>query len=178
VKKHRTYIIVLIVGISIIIGWRYLYKRNDQRSENIIVKRDKSGPKFKEEGKLRFINQHNRDTLASIVIEVAETPEEIEKGLMYRNMLEANQGMLFLFNIEGQQSFWMKNTAIPLDIIFIDNNYQIVHIAKHTIPYSKDPILSMKPARYVLEVNAGFSDKHAIEESHIVHFIIDNSLSL
>jgi uncharacterized membrane protein (UPF0127 family) len=168
----------LIIGISIIFGWRILYSRKDKNSEKITFRREKSGPSFKSEGKLHFIKRQNKDTLFSILIEIADTPDKIRKGLMYRKALGIDQGMLFILGEERQQSFWMKNTPIPLDIIFLDNNHQIVRIAKHTIPFSKDPILSMKPARYVLEVNAGFCDTHSIEESDQVHFIIDNSLSL
>jgi uncharacterized membrane protein (UPF0127 family) len=137
-----------------------------------------SGIVFNKEGELYFLEKQTNDTLSSIYIEIAETPEEISKGMMYRNNLEANHGMIFLFDYEDQQSFWMKNTRISLDIIFINNNYQIVHIARHAIPYSKDPIPSMKPAKYVLEINAGYCDKHNINVFDYVHFIPDNSLSL
>jgi len=177
-KKYWIYLFIPFIGILVIIGWRIFFDDKIQNTDKVIIEREKSGPSFKNEGKLFFVDNHKNDTLSSISIEIADTPEEIGKGLMYRNRMEADQGMLFLFDAEKQQSFWMKNTKISLDIVFIDNNYQIVHIAKHTIPYSKDPILSMKPARYVLEVNGGFCDEHSIDENHYVHFIINNLLSL
>jgi uncharacterized membrane protein (UPF0127 family) len=140
--------------------------------------RERSGPKFKNEGTLYFIRPQNSDTVKYIMVEVADTPEEINRGLMYRNKMENNEGMLFIFNVEGQQTFWMKNTMIPLDIIFINEQHRIVHIAKHTIPYSRDPIPSMQPARYVLEVNAGFCDEQKIDVQYEIGFIHNNSSRL
>jgi len=177
-KKYLIYLILLLIVASGIISWRIFFSDKRQDTDKVILGRERTGPGFKNEGKLFFLDYQSQDTLSSIVIEIADTPDETSKGMMYRSQLEADQGMLFLFELEEQQSFWMKNTKISLDIIFINNNYQIVHIAKHTIPYSKDPIPSMKPARYVLEVNAGYCDKHSIDELDYVQFIPNNSLSL
>lgn len=70
--------------------------------------------------------------------------------------------MLFVFGDSAPRSFWMKNTALPLDIIFIDDNGTVVNVAATTTPYSETPIPSAGPARYVLEVNAGFAAAHGI----------------
>jgi len=177
-KKYLIYLYVLLFVIFGIISWLFFFQDKIQNENQDNIKRERSGPSFKMEGELYFLENPSKDTLITIIIEVADTYEEIGRGMMYRNRLENNQGMLFIFEVEEEQSFWMKNTRIPLDIIFINGKFQIVHIAKHTIPYSKDPIPSMHPAKYVLEVNAGFCDNNSIAGDDYVRFIIDNSLSL
>ena len=88
-------------------------------------------------------------------VEVAKTNEEQAEGLMYRLELKKNGGMLFLFDNEKKASFWMKNTLIPLDIIFINKNGSINKIYKNTIPKSKKRIISKGEVLAVLEINAG-----------------------
>ena len=88
-------------------------------------------------------------------VEVAKTNEEQAEGLMYRLELKQNGGMLFLFNNEKKASFWMKNTLIPLDIIFINKNGSINKIYKNTIPKSLKRIISKGEVLAVLEINAG-----------------------
>lgn len=95
-------------------------------------------------------------------VEVAATPTKRNLGLMYRRDLPVSQGMLFLFPREEQQSFWMKNTPLPLDIIFISAARTIVSIAANTLPFSETPLPSGGPAQFVLEVNAGFCQRHGI----------------
>ncbi len=89
---------------------------------------------------------------------------------MYRNELPAFSGMLFIFPQEGPRSFWMKNTPLPLDIIYINADFTIVHIAENTTPYSTAPIPSKHPAKYVLEVNGGFCQHHGIVARDRVEF--------
>ena len=97
-------------------------------------------------------------------VEIAKTEEEIERGLMYRKELCNTCGMLFDFPFSANQSFWMKNTFIPLDIIFIDANYTVINIAENTTPFSLDNINSESPAKYVLEVNAYWSKKNNLNK--------------
>jgi len=177
-KKFGIYLVILLLGVVFVVLWRINSNNEKTDSEEIKTEREKQGPEFKNEGELFILNPQRSDTVFSLFIEIADSPEKISQGVMFRNNIESNQGMLFIFNVESEQSFWMKNTKIPLDIIFINRNYKIVHIAKHTIPYSKDPIPSMKPAKYVLEVKAGLSDEYQIKEDFDVQFIINNSLSL
>ncbi|MEM4263449.1 MAG: DUF192 domain-containing protein [Candidatus Woesearchaeota archaeon] len=97
-----------------------------------------------------------------VTVELAITPEEKAKGLMYREYLAEDRGMLFVFEEEKAPSFWMKNTLIPLDMIFINSENKIVDILLAE-PCKKDPCRSYTPkadAKYVLEVNAGFSERH------------------
>ena len=95
-------------------------------------------------------------------VEVAKTNEEQAEGLMYRLELKKNGGMLFLFNNEKKASFWMKNTLIPLDIIFINKNGSINKIYKNTIPKSRKRIISKGEVLAVLEINAGEANRNNI----------------
>lgn len=81
---------------------------------------------------------------------------------MYRRELPELRGMLFLFPREAPLSFWMKNTPLPLDIIFINAAHTIVGIAQNTTPFSRKPLPSGSPAQFVLEVNSGFCQQHGV----------------
>ena len=103
--------------------------------------------------------------LIKINAEIADDSNEMEKGLMFREKLNENDGMLFVFDDESYQAFWMKNTLIPLDMIFIDKNFEIIDI-KNAHPCKVEPCdlyKSAKPAKYVLEVNGGFAAKNNIK---------------
>ena len=118
-------------------------------------------PKFQLQGKLWFVNQ-DKDTLSGIDIELADTEQKREKGLMFRKSMKENRGMLFIFDKEERQTFWMKNTDIPLDIIFVNAEKMIVHIAPDCKPYSLEQIPSFEYAMYTVEVNAGYCTRHKI----------------
>ncbi len=98
----------------------------------------------------------------TITVEIADSPEEREQGLMFRESLCSTCGMLFIFPEENIQTFWMKNTKIPLDMIFISKDFRIVDITQAE-PCTKDPCVrytSQDQALYVLEVPQGFSTAH------------------
>jgi uncharacterized membrane protein (UPF0127 family) len=95
-------------------------------------------------------------------VEMASTPEEQAKGLMFRRNMPEGQGMLFDFHREQPTSFWMKNTYIPLDMIFIRGDGRILRIAENTVPLSEALVTSGGPVRAVLEVNAGTARKLGI----------------
>ena len=88
-------------------------------------------------------------------VEVAQTPEQQAQGLMFRQSLAANQGMIFPRNPPGDASFWMKNTLIPLDLVFIRPDGSIARIAENAVPMSLDPIPSLEPVGAVLEIAGG-----------------------
>jgi len=93
-------------------------------------------------------------------VELAITQEEQMRGLMFRKSLDKNKGMLFVFPEEDAYPFWMKDTLIPLDIIWINKNKEIVFISENTPPCKENncPIISTdQKAKYVLEINAGIS---------------------
>jgi uncharacterized protein len=100
-----------------------------------------------------------------IRVELAENPLTWTRGLMFRNSLPADSGMLFVFPGEAIQSFWMKNTKIPLDMIFISGDDKIVDIKNNFLPCTADPCpsyQSVAPAKYVLEINGGISQSRGI----------------
>ncbi|MBI4163156.1 MAG: DUF192 domain-containing protein [Candidatus Aenigmarchaeota archaeon] len=101
-----------------------------------------------------------------VFVETADSPAEWEKGLMNRASLGENNGMLFVFPDEQQRSFWMKNTLIPLDIIFISSDLTIVDIKRNFQPcrsFFCETYKSKQQAKYVLEVNADFAGIHNIK---------------
>ena len=107
----------------------------------------------------------------SFDVEVADTPIKRTIGLMNRTELPQKSGMLFIFDQEGIQGFWMKSTLIPLDMIFISADKKIVHIQKSAQPCKVldcETYSSEKPAKYVVEINGGLSDKLGIDEGQKV----------
>ncbi len=91
-------------------------------------------------------------------VEIAKTALERDKGLMYREKLDRDKGMLFIFNKEGIYPFWMKNTLIPLDIVWIDANNKVVFVGENVQPCKTLICSSVVPnskAKYVLEINSG-----------------------
>jgi uncharacterized membrane protein (UPF0127 family) len=104
----------------------------------------------------------------TFAVEIADEPRERALGLMYRRSLPADRGMLFDFGADGPQSFWMRNTYVPLDMLFIRGDGTIDSIAERTTPLSERSIRSQGPVRYVLEINAGLSDALGIEPGDTV----------
>ena len=95
-------------------------------------------------------------------VELARTPEEQERGLMFRRALPQDQGMLFLYTAPQQLTFWMKNTYLPLDLLFIDTGGRIVFIKERATPLSEAHITAPVPAVAVLEINAGLVRQYGI----------------
>ncbi|MFH0941149.1 MAG: DUF192 domain-containing protein [Candidatus Omnitrophota bacterium] len=98
-------------------------------------------------------------------VELAATPDELSEGLMFRKYLSSARGMLFIFSKDDFWPFWMKNTLIPLDVIWLDKDKKIVDMVVNAQPAVTDNPYSFKPvspARYVLEANAGFVEKNKI----------------
>lgn len=99
----------------------------------------------------------------NIKAEVAQTERQREVGLMFRNAMGPNEGMIFVFERAGQQCFWMKNTLIPLSVAFLDDSGGIVNIDEMKAE-TEDAHCSAKPVRYVLEMNKGWFSKRGIKE--------------
>lgn len=112
---------------------------------------------------------------ATVIAEIADNPVTQARGLMFREKLEEKEGILFVFGSDAPRSFWMMNTLIPLDLLFISKNLTIVDIKENFEPCKEQdepgsttdifscPRYVSKPAAYVLEVNAGFVKKHGIK---------------
>jgi uncharacterized membrane protein (UPF0127 family) len=103
-------------------------------------------------------------------VELALSPDQQEQGLMQRPSLAARGGMLFPFARERRISIWMRDTMIPLDIVFIRKDGIIIHIAKNAVPYSLKKISSGKPVLAVLELKGGISDSLSIAVGNKVHY--------
>lgn len=104
-------------------------------------------------------------------VERAVTPEEQSRGLMFRKRLDQKKGMLFVFDREEIRSFWMRNTFIPLDMIFIDSSLTVVSVHRGAKPLDETVIESRFPARYVLEVNAGRAEECLINPGSKSRFV-------
>ena len=114
---------------------------------------------FKKQGELTFYLSKVEKV---IEIEVADTPIKREIGLMFRSTMKSNQGMLFLMETEETQSFWMQNTYLSLDILYVNRHKEVIDIYPNTTPFSTVSLPSAIPALYVVEVNAGFCEKYKI----------------
>ncbi len=102
--------------------------------------------------------------------EIASTTEQHSQGLMYRTSMSEDEGMLFVFDTERVLSFWMKNTYIPLDMIFIDSEHVIIDINHNAQPEDTVPFTSSAAALYVLEVNGGFCETENVNVGDSVEF--------
>jgi hypothetical protein len=103
-------------------------------------------------------------------VEVATTPRQQQMGLMFRQSMPDGEGMLFVFAAEKKNSFWMHNTLIPLDMFFIDADFNVVGVVEDAEPLTDDPREVDGLSQYVLEVNAGFAEKHGFGAGTKVRF--------
>jgi len=162
-KAKKRHFIPTIIGIFLLI-FPHIYgcKTEDDRLIHTSSLTPFNEPQFTKEGELTFFSKNNKEII-TIDIEIADTPEEKKRGLMYRHLMAATEGMVFVNNKSQYHFFWMKNTYIPLDMIFVDEKMQIVKIEKNTIPLSEKLIAVPKDIQYTIEVNAGFCDQHSIK---------------
>jgi uncharacterized membrane protein (UPF0127 family) len=105
---------------------------------------------------------HTAGGVVSVALEVAATPEAMHRGLMYRTSLADGTGMLFVFPDDADHSFWMKNTLIPLDMLFLAADGRVVGIHADAKPLSTLPITVGASSRYVIEVPGGWAARHGV----------------
>jgi uncharacterized protein len=122
-------------------------------------------PPFKKEGELSFLKNQQK-----LTIEIADNEAETTQGLMYRRSMPDSCGMIFVMPDYEPQKFWMKNTYIPLDIVFLDETKKIVTIQANTTPFSEAGVESYDKAKFVLEVNAGYCKRKGIEKGDLVEW--------
>ena len=130
--------VIVIIGLGLVAAYNMIGDSNQQMQESMICFGDDC-----------------------FTVELASTPDEQSGGLMFREQMDEDRGMLFVFENEGVYPFWMKNTLIPLDIIWIDSNSKVVFISKDVQPCKSVSCPTINPqasAMYVLEINAGLSD--------------------
>jgi len=157
-NKTGLYVTLSLIIVAILIALVWFRQAKDDQNE-----KDKlTVPKKINQGEVTFVSGEGQRK-ASILVEIADDDYTRAYGLMFRQNLPENQGMLFIFEEDDYQSFWMKNTPIPLDMIFANSQNEIVHIEKYAEPYSLRSYPSRKPAMYVIEVVAGFTDRYEIE---------------
>jgi uncharacterized membrane protein (UPF0127 family) len=108
--------------------------------------------------------RNESDTVSTVAVAVADDNRSRSEGLMNVSELPTNSGMLFIFSNDQTRSFWMANTPLPLDIIFVNSEMNIVRIHRNTQPFSQESIQSEAPAQFVVEVNAGYTFEHDIRE--------------
>ena len=142
------------------------YSCKEKRETRVLIKK----VTFTKEGTLSLKKTSNDSIIARLDIEIADDDYQTETGLMYRKSMEANQGMLFIFEEERPRSFYMKNTEFALDIIYINSLKKVVSVQKNAKPYDQSSLPSEGPIIYVLEVNAGLSDQWNLEKGDLVEW--------
>jgi uncharacterized protein len=157
-------VIVLLFGGLISTGILNFSKNSDEPiSENSTDNSSVSEPQFKKEGELTFLKNQEK-----LTIEIADNDAETTQGLMYRRSMPDSCGMVFIMPNYEPQKFWMKNTYIPLDIIFLDESKKIVTIQANTTPFSEAGVESYDKAKFVLEVNAGYCKLKGIKKGDLL----------
>jgi len=116
---------------------------------------------FRHDGNLDIVSP-NGTIKASFKIEIVEKEDEVMRGLKYREKMDADQGMLFIFPVLDYYEFWMQDTYLPLDMIFCSVDETIFQIHANAVPFSEERITPEKPNSFVLELNAGIAKQHNI----------------
>lgn len=116
------------------------------------------------------VRAEGRPPLA-IPVEVARTEDEQNRGLMHHHKLAANAGMIFVFRRVEQHTFWMRNTFLPLDMIFIKPDRRVLGVVENATPMTDDPRQVEGESQYVLEVNAGFASRNGIRTNTVMEFV-------
>ena len=130
---------------------------------------------FKKEGKLTIFKSTSDTIISHFDIEIADNNYETQTGLMHRQTMQNDRAMLFIFPDMRMRSFYMKNTYIPLDIIYLDKERIIVSIQENAKPLDETSLPSLFPAQYVLEINGGLSDKLSLKVGDKIEFTKDTS---
>ena len=157
-KESTIFILIVVLFVSVFVIFYYFYGSAPD-------------PEKTDDEKVCFLDKNKEDLC--VYVELAETPEEQARGLMYRESLAEDRGMLFIYETEMVRGFWMKNMNIHLDMIWIDEDKEVVYIHRDVPPCSTDPCPTYRPDKesmYVLEVNSGFSEKNDIEVGDSVLF--------
>lgn len=158
----------IVVGIVVLAFAAYFVfsglMKNNKPEGNRKVIEGYTAFEFTKHGELTFTSDLG-EYKSKVDIEIADDDEERATGMMYRNKMEEDQAMFFIFPADNYQSFWMRNTLIPLDIIYVNSKLEIVSIHKNTTPFSEQSYPSTDPAQYVVETIGGYCDLHGVVES-------------
>ncbi|GAB3177362.1 DUF192 domain-containing protein [Telluribacter humicola] len=175
-RNRQSLFALILLGIFVLAGIGYVVVPflNDRKSgaetsaSSGTADTGSSTPVFTKEGEVVFMS--GGAAIKKIDVEIADNEADRAKGLMYRSYMPDSVGMLFIFEQSEPQSFWMKNTILPLDILYVNENKEIVYIHKNTTPYSEQGLPSYDNAQYVVEVNGGFTDRYGIKVGDSITF--------
>lgn len=159
-KAKKVFIVIIPVVLLVFIYFFYIKKSTNE-------------PEWVKEGEVTFLSKDSCQQLGRIDVEVAMNPTERSQGLMYRTQMDEDKGMLFIFERDEMQSFWMKNTIIPLDVLFINSKGVINTIHHNTVPYSERSLPSKGKSQFVVEVNGGYCSKHGVKEGDLIEYKLD-----
>ena len=166
-KNYKPIIQKTIIGlVLIIIAGFFVYNNLIKKTEPAMEYYT-----FTKEGEL-VLSDSLGNAKVKIDIEIANTDYDQQLGLMKRVSMGEKQGMLFILSSDEMRSFWMRNTLISLDMIFMGSNKKIVTIHKNTKILSNQSYPSTSPAQYVLEVNAGFTDKYKVNVGDVISWSV------
>lgn len=154
--KQKTYQIFTLILIAVISINLSSCKKGNKTVKPVEVT-------FKKEGELTLYKAQTDSIVKKLDIEIADTDYDIQTGLMYRTSMQDDTGMLFVFPTMRQRYFYMKNVKFPIDIIYLDNNLNIVSFQENAKPFDETSLPSQVPAQYVLEINAGLAEKWLLE---------------
>jgi len=159
-SKNKSIFLLFIVGVFLFANISSLAKKNQPLAD---FQESKFNTNFKNYNqKIVFTNNLNHN-IAEFSIAIADTPKKQQYGLMNLDFLPENLGMIFIKEQPQNIAMWMKNTLIPLDMIFLDENFIVNHIVENTTPQSLAIISSPYNSQAVLEVNAGIAKKYNIK---------------
>lgn len=153
--------------IAVIITAGFLFSCGNKNSKD--TQKPNQGRQLKIATEVTFINSEGNE-ISTIRAAVADEQQERNQGLMDVNEMPPDAGMLFIFPKEEELSFYMANTPLPLDIMFVNKDSMIVRIHHNTTPFSSEQLLSEEPAKYVVETNAGYAVSHDIQEGMKIRF--------
>lgn len=152
------YIMIGLLSLSLIVGFK-IY--NSAISKNVEF----------DMGTLSVTKKNGE--VVNVKLKVADAINERSQGLMFVKEMPEDEGMLFIFEAEEMRKMWMENTYIPLDMLFVNAGKQIFNIKENATPLSREIIYSVGPAKYVVEVNAGFVKKHGITAGDKIEYEIE-----
>jgi uncharacterized membrane protein (UPF0127 family) len=144
----RPYILLGVVGLLVLLTFLHFLQRTES---------------FQSTSLLKGTFLHENNVILTVDLELANTPIQIEQGLMHRTYLAPNQGMLFWFETEAMRRFWMRNTLIPLDMIFVTSAGRITNIIPSATPKTEELRFSSEPVQYVVELPGGTAEKYRIQ---------------
>ncbi len=167
-QNRRSYFAYVLLGVFVLGGLAYVLYPYLNREASSVATSPATAPTFIKEGEVTFLE--NGRKVSKIDVEIAENEAERSRGLMYRPYMPDSVGMLFIFQEAKPQAFWMRNTHIPLDIIYVGPDKKIVSIQKNARPYSDESLTSYGDVQYVVEVNAGYADRYGIGAGDSISF--------